>query len=232
MARSSKLMDMVATPDALDALLAGYVAGALPRPVEALVAAHLEMTDKNRRWARDLEALAAVVLEGAEPVAVADRDRRLGEIFALDDDPSPGAEAAPLVPPVNRACRDGAYPRALLAYLGRDIDDVPWKMVIPGIREYRMGEEDGCAASLLRIRAGQAIPDHTHHGGEVTLVLKGSFRDGTGLYEAGDVAFADDSVDHKPIAGSECECVCFAVTDAPLRLTGVLGRLLSPFTRH
>jgi putative transcriptional regulator len=36
-------------------------------------------------------------------------------------------------------------------------------------------------------------------------------------------------VDHRPVAGRSGDCICLAVTDAPLRLTGPIGRLFRPF---
>jgi putative transcriptional regulator len=34
-----------------------------------------------------------------------------------------------------------------------------------------------------------------------------------------------------PTADDDGDCVCLAVTDAPLRLTGPIGRLFNPFIR-
>ena len=42
---------------------------------------------------------------------------------------------------------------------------------------------------------------------------------------------ADSHVDHRPVADEDEDCLCLIVTDAPLRLTGWLGRLLNPFIR-
>jgi putative transcriptional regulator len=47
-----------------------------------------------------------------------------------------------------------------------------------------------------------------------------------GHYRRGDIAIADQEVDHRPVADREEDCICFAVTDAPIRLTGPVGRLL------
>ena len=44
-----------------------------------------------------------------------------------------------------------------------------------------------------------------------------------------DVPFADDAVIHQPVAGQECDCICLAVTDAPLKMTGPFGRILNYF---
>ncbi len=84
---------------------------------------------------------------------------------------------------------------------------------------------------LLRIKAGTALPQHTHEGHEFTLLLAGGFSDASGHYLRGDVAVADASVDHRPVADDGEDCLCLAVTDAPLRLTGPFGRYLNFFAR-
>ncbi len=60
-------------------------------------------------------------------------------------------------------------------------------------------------------------------------MLEGSFTDETGRYARGDVSVADPEVTHQPVAGRECDCICLAVTDAPLKMTGPLGRILNYF---
>ena len=82
---------------------------------------------------------------------------------------------------------------------------------------------------LMRIKSGTAMPTHTHEGCELTLVLAGGFSDENGHFLRGDVAEADPSVTHQPVADPGEDCLCLAVTDAPLRLTGAFGRLLNPF---
>ena len=57
-------------------------------------------------------------------------------------------------------------------------------------------------------------------------MLKGGFSDKTGHFARGDVAVADAELDHIPVADLDADCICFAVTDAPLRLTGPFGRLM------
>ena len=77
----------------------------------------------------------------------------------------------------------------------------------------------------MRVRAGKAVPQHTHEGNELTLVLEGSFHDELGRYARGDLAITDPTVEHRPVADEGQDCLCLAVTDARLRLTGPLGRL-------
>jgi putative transcriptional regulator len=80
---------------------------------------------------------------------------------------------------------------------------------------------------LLAIEPGRRMPRHTHEGLELTLVLQGNFRDASGAYAKGDVATADPSVDHQPQAGGGELCLCLAVEDAPLKLTGLKGALIN-----
>jgi putative transcriptional regulator len=71
------------------------------------------------------------------------------------------------------------------------------------------------------------MPRHTHRGEELTLVLQGSFSDAAGNYARGDVATANAEIDHQPLAGAGELCLCLAVEEEPLRLTGIVGRALN-----
>jgi len=62
--------------------------------------------------------------------------------------------------------------------------------------------------------------------------LKGGFSDIMGHYRRGDIAVADGDVDHRPRADNGGDCICFAVTDAPVRLTGLIGRFLQRFSGY
>lgn len=206
-----------------DALLAGYVAGTLAGPARLLVRSHLDLTPVNRGFVRDLEATCGAILEDVAPVPLDNRDAMLAAIF---DTPLGERIAAP--PTTRRGTR---LPATLADFIGKDIADLPWKTKLPGLREYKVAEMDGCTASLLWIRAGMAMPTHTHHGTELTLVVEGGFSDGEGHYVRGDVAYADDDVDHRPVADEGEDCICFAVTEGSLRLTGPIGRFFAPFLR-
>ncbi|TYC65876.1 transcriptional regulator [Stappia sp. BW2] len=211
----------------MDELLAGYAAGSLTYPAQALVGAHLEMSDCNRSYVSSLETLAGFELETVQPVSIANRDSILGSILdgqidSLNDN----------VPPAEMDDGgDSAVPASLRSIIGSSMDQLPWKTLLPGVKECKLGEIDGCTSSLLWVRAGRAMPSHTHHGTELTLVLKGGFKDEDGHYVAGDVAFADGDIDHKPVADEEEDCICFAVTAGRLQLTGPVGRWFAPFLR-
>ncbi|MEW5423895.1 ChrR family anti-sigma-E factor [Amorphus sp. 3PC139-8] len=217
-----------ASHGALDTLLAEYVAGGLPQPVEVMVAAHIELNEVSRRFASDLERAAGVVLDRLEPVAVADRDHNLDSIFALDADLKPDVGFRSLVEGAALPSASG-LPRAIERYAGRPLSDVPWRRRLPGIQQWRIGTEEGYEASLVRLRPGCGLPPHTHNGTEMTLVLQGGFSDSLGHYGVGDISIADDEIDHQPIADDDGDCIGFVVSNASLHLTGWIGRLLAPF---
>jgi putative transcriptional regulator len=202
--------------DSIDALLARYVAGSLPAPAQLLVSSHLELKPESRRFVDGLEDLAGESLEAETGTPLSDRSARLASIFGA---PPPRAPvAAPRAPTI--------FPEPLRRFAGFDADNVPWRTKMPGFREFDFGEIDGCHMSLFWIRPGRPIPDHTHEGFELTLVLDGAFRDIHGRYGRGDISIADETIDHRPIAEKDRPCISLAVTDAPLKLTGSFGRRL------
>ncbi len=81
---------------------------------------------------------------------------------------------------------------------------------------------------LLRIPAGKPVPEHSHGGRELTLVLAGSFSDETGRFARGDIEDADENLEHQPIADEGEDCICLAVTDAPLKFRSWFVRMVQP----
>jgi putative transcriptional regulator len=63
------------------------------------------------------------------------------------------------------------------------------------------------------------------------LVLQGGFHDQGGHHGVGDIAVADRTIDHRPVADAAVECIIFVVQEAPVRLTGPLGRLVQHLFR-
>lgn len=221
------LLDRTPTPAplsqqsaAVDALLAAYAAGSLPMASHALVAAHLEIRPENRAFVRALESSLARRIEGApEAAPVAGRDSRLAAIFASGEIRGTTSPSCPVLP------------RALQRFARGTAEDLPWKRLLPGVRESRL-PEIGEHATFYWIEAGRTLPSHTHEGAEITLVLKGAFGDQNGRYGRGDIAIADESVDHHPSSEVQEDCICFAVSEGRLQLTSWWGRLINPFLPH
>jgi putative transcriptional regulator len=200
--------------------LLDYASGASPEPVALLVATHLALCPGCRRAIAELEAVGGALLEELPPEPV--NDDSFARLLARLDRP------APAVPAVSSG--DPILPQPLRDYIG-SLDRVAWRRFGPVYEVRLLTGFDRLTTRLVRIRPGSVMPRHTHAGSELSLVLQGGFSDVTGHYRRGDVAEADREVDHRPVVDADEECLCLAVTDAPVRLTGRLGRLLNPFIR-
>lgn len=86
--------------------------------------------------------------------------------------------------------------------------------------------EPQARASLLHIDANGEIPDHTHKGSELTLLLAGEFSDCYNSYKPGDFMLLDKGHQHSPktVEG----CLCYTIVDAPLYFTKGFSKLLNP----
>ena len=122
-------------------------------------------------------------------------------------------------------------PAPLTDYIGGDISAVRWRPVGLGVRQAILPTSGKATARLLYIPAGASVPDHGHNGQELTMVLQGAFSDAGDRFARGDVETADESLEHTPVADPGADCICLAVTDAPLRFRGLLPRLIQPLLR-
>lgn len=110
-------------------------------------------------------------------------------------------------------------------------DEKAWQKITAKIHDMRINIDDEQYRSrLIRIKAGTKIPSHTHKGEEITVVLKGSFKDDSGHYHAGDFIVRDSRYHHAPQAVTEC--VCFTITDASLDYQGLFGPVLNWFNQR
>jgi putative transcriptional regulator len=123
-------------------------------------------------------------------------------------------------------------PVPLRKFVPIPIENIKWNSLAPGIKGHPLTEVDtgNGTLSLLKISPGMSIPDHGHQGTELTLVLKGSFSDEIGQFGIGDIADLDDATQHQPIADTSEACICLIATDASLKFTGLMPRIVQYFT--
>ena len=201
-----------------DALLAAYAAGTLPQPFALVVAAHISLCLKCRAGFEAHQAIGGIVLEGFDAVEISS-DLKTNVLSLLD---TPDQE-----PDV--CARTGVYPGPVMQALkGKP---PRWRRLGGGVKQNILSADESGSVRLLYIPPGQAVPDHTHGGLELTLVLQGSFSDETGRFDVGDLEVADEDLDHTPIADYGAPCICLAATDAPLKFNSVLPRVLQPLFR-
>ena len=214
-----------------DEILMAYSAGTLPEAFNVLVASHISMCDVCRAAVESYNALGGALLETPADTAEVALDTVSMGSDALAQTMAMIANA-PAPAPVSKATvQDAILPAPLIDYVGGGLADVRWRPVGMGVKQAILPTSDAAMARLLYIPAGTAVPDHSHHGTELTMVLKGAFEDEFDRFEPGDVEIANEDVHHTPIADISEDCICLAVTDAPLKFKSLLPRLAQPFLR-
>lgn len=204
-----------------DALLMGFAAGHLNEAFGLIVATHVSLCDDCRARMESFEALGGAVMAAEAEVQIS--NEALSRVMARLEVP------VVVAPPAPR--RKRILPAPVAAYVGGDLDAVKWRSIGLGVRQAILPTSRSATVRLLYIPAGQAVPDHGHRGTELTLVLRGAFRDATDRFGRGDVEIADEDMEHRPVAESGEDCICLAATDAPLRFVGLMPRLLQPLFR-
>lgn len=205
-----------------DSLLRAYAAGALPEAFSLAVAAHVSMCDQCRAALAMEEALGGAMLENAGLEALS--ESALTDCLDLLD-------GLTVDGPVSDQPCASDVPAPLADYIGGDLDSVKWRPIGLGVRQAILKTESSACARLLYIPGGAAVPDHGHNGTELTLVLRGGFRDEQDEFWPGDIEVADRDLQHTPVALEGEPCICLAVTDAPLRFNSLLPRLAQPFLK-
>lgn len=209
-----------------DAHLMAHAAGVLPEAFGLVAATHISLCDECRARLSAYEALGGAVLDDLD-VPPMRADALAATLARIDADP--GMRSAP--PRLAGPRAPGSLPRPLRDYIGGDLQDVQWRPVGMGLRQSILATQGGASVRLLHIPAGQTIPDHGHNGLEMTLVLRGAFRDQTDRFGPGDVEVATAGFEHTPVAEEGEDCICLAATEGPLRFNALLPRLAQTFLR-
>jgi len=104
---------------------------------------------------------------------------------------------------------DSEIPRPLRHVLGDSLDALAWSRVAPGIEQHVVPLSPAAHGDLrlLKMGRGARIPEHGHHGEELSMVLRGACRDALGTYTVGDLLDLDDEVRHEVIAGDASGCI-------------------------
>lgn len=205
-----------------DETLAEHAVGTLDAARRFVVEAHLASCAPCRSVVASLEAVGGALLAAATPVVM--------EIGALD------RALAQL--DVERAVEpSGLDNNQLGADLMRSVlqrpDEGQWHWAGPGLRMRNLYRPAGSGARLFLLKAapGLGLPDHTHTGSELTLVLQGAFTHAGGRFGPGDIDDADDADQHRPVVDAGAACICLVAMDGQLQLRGLLGRMAQPFVR-
>ncbi|WP_337880800.1 ChrR family anti-sigma-E factor [Rheinheimera sp.] len=212
-----------------ETMLAAFVAGELPVSLTAAVAVHAQMcpccAERIEQLTQEQSALWLDAEQNGDhdfawqPQQLdPDLEQMLGSM-QLDDEPLPVVQSktkfiavAGQQYPLPRALQ--SLPLGAFSQFGK-------------LSRARFALNEGSLhSSLLYIQPGGGVPEHSHKGFELTLLLSGEFTDAHGRYGPGDFMMLDGSHTHQPV--SEAGCLCFTVADAPQRFTQGMNRLLNP----
>lgn len=209
-----------------EAFLLDYASGALGEAWSIAIATHLAMCPECRRTVSGMESIGASLMEALEPMLLSPSS--LETVMDRIDQETPQTDTVEN----HAAAPPSKYgiPQPLRSYVENASGEIEWQRLGRGASQHLIKTgQDGATARLLRIPAGRAVPVHTHRGLEFTLVLSGVFSDATGRYGRGDIQEADDTLDHQPWAEADQDCICLAVTEAPLRFKSLAARVVQPF---
>ncbi len=209
------------------ATLMAFSAGCLGEALSAVAAAHLEMCGHCRDELAGLDLIGGALLDRMP--AKADGSATVGALPAMPGDVVPMAGRDDRARGRSQA-GSGDGPRLFAARIGVDLGNVPWRRLGPGIWHYRVKLSPGVEGDLrlLKIAAGKRMPEHGHHGTELTLVLDGAYRDEKGEYRCGDIQDVDGDDEHRPVADPQVGCICIIASEQQVRYKGLVNRLLQP----
>ena len=206
-----------------DEILMAYSAGTLPEAFNLVVATHISLCDECRAAADSYDALGGAVLEDQEVVTISDGALK-ATLKLISEMPKDAIKTM-------HARKPGIFPAPLQDYVGGDADSVEWRSVGMGVKQAALKASKEASVRLLYIPAGVAMPDHSHKGKEMTLVLQGAFSDEDGRFARGDIEIADQELHHHPVAEEGEDCICLTATDAPLKFNSLIPRIAQPFLR-
>ena len=204
------------------ATLMSYSAGSLGEALSAVVASHVAMCPRCAGEVRRLDRIGAAIFDQLPAVAMArPQPQPPGARVATLDRPAAADEATP-----------GDVPGPLRRLVGPDLDRVPWRRIGFGVWHYPLPLSEGAKGDLrlLKVSPGQAMPEHGHGGAELTLMLRGSYRDEVGTFRLGDVADLDEEIEHRPVADVDEGCICLIASEERARFRGLVARLFQPWT--
>lgn len=210
------------------ALLEQYIEASLAPELSLAIAAHLDLCPHCQRIKFDLEAEAGAELsalpqtEDTETQSTeTDWQQMLDFITTQPEIAAQINERQPFALQIQNS--EILLPASLKPLLKNKLK---W-FSLGGISTAKLAGEEQHNVSLLYIRKDSEVPQHTHLGLEITLVLKGKIYDESGCYGEGDLLINTPDHTHTPRTMSE-DCLCLSVLTAPLKFKKGLTRLLNP----
>ena len=203
-----------------DTTILAYAAGTLGEALSVAAACHISMCPACLGAVRQAEALGGEFLDELKGATVSDACRA-ATLAGLDGRTveRPAKTKSEMPPPLQRLLGNQHFAQ------------LRWRKKAPGVAVFELPLSRAAKGSLklVSIAPGMSMLEHGHGGEELTLVLKGAFKDKVGRFARGDIADLDQDTEHCPVIEAGETCICLFATEAPTRYKTFIGRLLQPF---
>lgn len=205
--------------------LIDYVEGNSTPAMALMIAAHCDMCEKCQANVSALQDRLAEVNLHSDSAGVTDFGSMLAEITQL-----PAADPIIVEAQSRKIELDGrqfTLPKTLQRYVK---STGSWSHLLGNLWQAPVDLGPIGKANFIYMQKGGRVPEHTHRGSELTLVIDGEFSDGIAHYDSGDFIVMDKHNTHAPQSDASEGCLVFAIVDAPLHFTSGVARLLNPFS--
>ena len=211
-----------------DNLLVEFASGSLPRALAISVKTHLSFCQRCRSQLHQLEAVGSALMSDihtAPETNSSDFSTLMQRIRQQENHTLHTATPATKEPQATSASSLPLIVDKLIAGNGK----LHWQRITPSLKQARLHSgQNEFEVCLHQIRRGGKVPEHDHRGREATVVLKGVFSDEHGCYQQGDFVWREPGQSHRPAAAQDQDCLCLSVVEAPVYLTGFMGKLINP----
>ncbi|UXI03529.1 ChrR family anti-sigma-E factor [Photobacterium sp. TY1-4] len=215
-------------------ILACYANGTLDPATSILINAHLELCPHCRQHVAQLEDREAQSLARmpVEPMTDALSTMMQHILTQTDHDATPTAAHREPVstssPTLTVNGKVFPLPQAFKAHA----DQIgPWTRLPGHLKRAHVATGGESQMNFIYMDCDSALPQHTHQGQEITLVLAGEFVDENNTYLPGDFIVRTPAHTHTPKTRPGMDCLCLTLLDAPLHFTSGLATLLNPFSQ-
>ncbi len=211
--------------------LVDFVEGNCSAALALVVSAHIDMCPKCQKQTSILQASIGNQALSIDSVTDgADLNVNFGSMIA-EITSLPAAEQISVskreAPTIELDGRKFTLPRAL----GRYVENTgSWSHLLGNLWQAPVDMGEIGKANFIYMQKGGRVPEHTHRGNEMTLVIDGEFSDGVSDYDTGDFILMNENHVHAPHSEVNEGCLVFSIVDAPLHFTSGIARLLNPFS--
>lgn len=210
-----------------DNLLLEYSAGSLDWALGICISAHLQFCPHCKHKVMQFNAIGASFLNHSRPMDVGPRtfDKLMRRIKSTQST----EETRKHTEPLGHDERAKTLPQVVQKLLPKD-KPLKWSYVSPALRSaHLVTGQSKYEVCFHRLKRGGKAVQHDHRGLEITLVLEGSFSDEDGNYVPGDFIEKNAGQIHRPMAAQDKDCLCLSVVEAPVKVTGLMGKIINPF---